>query len=150
MYYKTYRSWELSNWSPKMNVLMFEKVLPISNQLNLWRPVKRNCMKMLGLTRLSEHKEYDQIICNSPTIFELPWTAFHFIEKKIKGVFYYFLSLQRGFQTRQIIVNFWITLYVYLQPWQRFQLPDRATKIPNLLALIKFLVAPGKRATKFV
>ena len=47
---------------------------------------------------------------------------------------------------KQIIVNFWIILYVNLQPSQKLQLPNWATRIPNLLALINFLVAPGKWA----
>ena len=36
--------------------------------------------------------------------------------------------------------------HVNLQLSQNFQLPDRATRIRNLVAPMKFLVAPGKRA----
>ena len=44
-----YKSWELRKWSPKIKVLMFKQVLPTNTQQNVWRPIRRIWILMLGL-----------------------------------------------------------------------------------------------------
>ena len=39
-----------------------------------------------------------------------------------------------------------LDIYVNVQLSQKFQLPDRATRIRNLVAPIKFLIALGRQA----
>ena len=50
-----YRSWELRKWSAKIKVLMFKQVLPTYTQHNVWWPVRRIWILMLGLKGLKSN-----------------------------------------------------------------------------------------------
>jgi len=52
----------LANDHQRWIVSKFAKVLPISNQWDLWRPVRRICIVMLGLKRLSSLSLRDILI----------------------------------------------------------------------------------------